>query len=47
VAVCVCPLHPWCDAYSNPSPHIDDDGSVTLALQRCYKADPGKELLGK
>ena len=31
---------------TNPAPHIDADGTVTLALQRGFVATPGKELLG-
>jgi hypothetical protein len=36
----------WTGGGYNPSPSIDLDGTVTLALQRAYRASPGKELLG-
>ena len=36
----------WLGGGTNPSPHIAADGTVTLALQRTFKANPGKELLG-
>jgi len=36
----------WGAGFSNPSPHIAGDGTVTLALQRRFNPNPGKELLG-
>lgn len=36
----------WGAGFSNPSPHIAEDGTVTLALQRRFNSNPGKELLG-
>lgn len=36
----------WGASVTNPSPHIDSDGTVTMALQRGFNANPGKELIG-
>ena len=36
----------WNGGGSNPSPHIGPDGTVTLALQRQFTANKGKELIG-
>ena len=36
----------WGPAVTNPSPFIHPDGTVTLALQRAYNKNKGKELIG-
>eukprot|EP00940_MAST-03C_sp_MAST-3C-sp2_P000135 g135.t1 len=36
----------WGGAVTNPSPHVESDGTVTMALQRAFEANPGKELIG-
>ena len=36
----------WGQSVTNPSPYIDEDGTVTLALQRGFNDNPGKELIG-
>lgn len=36
----------WNGGGTNPSPLVHQDGTVTLALQRGFTANPGKELLG-
>jgi hypothetical protein len=36
----------WTGGGTNPSPHVDENGTVTLAVQRVYNATQGKELLG-
>ena len=36
----------WGHALTNPSPYIHPDGTVTLALQRDFKKNEGKELIG-
>merc|ERR1711907_423820 len=36
----------WGQAVTNPSPHIEIDGSVTMALQREFRPNEGKALIG-
>lgn len=36
----------WGPEVTNPSPHVESDGSVTMALQREFTPNEGKELIG-